>query len=122
MLTNSTLAKHPKVANRQVSFNITCTMKNRSVLKPDYWRTSSYKEVILNIDIYKYIFFKNLVKVCNSTHSSQSDCVVLEVPHFTSSVCKSTKSFSINFAHDAQMIWNDLPDDVRSTISRSEIS
>ena len=42
------------------------------------------------------------------------DGVFLKVPHFATSVYKSTKHFGINFAHDALNIWKDLPDDLHS--------
>ena len=45
-----------------------------------------------------------------STHRSQADGAVLEVPHFPSSVYKSTKHFGLSFAYDAPKTWNDLPD------------
>ena len=43
---------------------------------------------------------------------------LLEVPHFAS-IYKSKKHFGLSFAYDAPMIWNDLPDDVRSAKSLS---
>ena len=49
-----------------------------------------------------------------NTRRSQSDGIFLEVPHFAS-VFKSQKHFGLSFAYDAPMIWNDLPDEVRST-------
>ena len=51
-----------------------------------------------------------------NTHRSQSDGMFLEVPHFTS-VFKSRMHFGLSFAYDTPMIWNDLPDEVRSANS-----
>ena len=51
-----------------------------------------------------------------NTRRSQSDGMFLEVPHFAS-VFKSRKHFGLSFAYDAPMIWNDLPDEVRSANS-----
>ena len=48
-----------------------------------------------------------------NTCRSQSDGMFLEVPHFAS-VFKSRKHFGLSFAYDAPMIWNNLPDEVRS--------
>ena len=50
--------------------------------------------------------------------ASRSQGVLLEVPHFAS-IYKSKKQFGLSFAYDAPMIWNDLPDDVRSAKSLS---
>ena len=36
--------------------------------------------------------------------------MLLEVPHFATSVYKSAKHFGLRFAYDAPKIWNDLPD------------
>ena len=47
-----------------------------------------------------------------NTHKSQADGVFLEVPHFATSVYKSSTHFGLSFAYDAPKIWNDLPDDV----------
>ena len=57
-------------------------------------------------------FLKARHIVCN-THKIQSGGVFLQVPHFASSVCKSTKHFDLSFAYDAPKIWNNLPDYVR---------
>ena len=51
-----------------------------------------------------------------NTRRSQSDGIFLEVPQFAS-VFKSRKHFGLSFAYDAPMIWNDLPDEVRSANS-----
>ena len=45
--------------------------------------------------------------------------VALEVPHFASSVYKSTKHLGLSLPYDAQKIWNDLHDDVCSVTSLS---
>ena len=50
------------------------------------------------------------------TCKSQGDGVFLKVPHFASSVYKSTKHFDLNFAYTPKIL-NDLPDDVRSSTS-----
>ena len=50
------------------------------------------------------------------TCRSQSDDVLLEVPHFVS-IYKSKKHFGLSFAYDAPRIRNDLPYDVRSAKS-----
>ena len=53
----------------------------------------------------------------NNTRKSQADGVFLEVPHFATSIHKSSKHFGLSFTYDAPKIWNDLPDDVRSATS-----
>ena len=50
--------------------------------------------------------------------TSQSEGLLLEVPHF-SSIYKSKKQFSLSFAYDAPKNWNDPPDDVHSPKSLS---
>ena len=52
-----------------------------------------------------YTFIKHSVY---NTRKSQTDGVFLEVPHFATSVCKSTKHFGLRFAYDAPNILNDL--------------
>ena len=47
--------------------------------------------------------------------------VVLEAPHFASSVCKSTNNFGVSFVYDAPQIWNDLPNHVCSANSVSRL-
>ena len=56
-----------------------------------------------------------------NTRQSQSDGMFLEVPHFAS-VFKSQKHFGLSIAYDASMIWNDLPDEVRSVNSLASFS
>ena len=72
--------------------------------------------------VYKFIqsgypkYVEPLLKPRHSVfnvHRIQVDGVVLDVPHFAS-VCKSSKNFGLNFAYDAPVIWNDLPDNVPS--------
>ena len=41
--------------------------------------------------------------------------MVLVIPQSVPSVYKSTGQFGFSFAYDDLKIWNDLPDDVRST-------
>ena len=47
------------------------------------------------------------------TRRSQSDGVLLQVPHFAS-IYKPKTHLGFSFAYDAPRIWNDLPDGVRS--------
>ena len=68
-------------------------------------------------------YFESFVKSRHSvyrTHRSQSDGILLEVPHFAS-VYKSKKHFGISFAYtsNARMILNDLLGDVHSAKSLS---
>ena len=51
-----------------------------------------------------------------NTRRSQSDGMFLEVPHFAS-VFKARMHFGLSFAYDANMIWNDLLDNVCSANS-----
>ena len=41
----------------------------------------------------------------------------LKVPHFATSVYKSTNPFGLSFAYDTPKIWSDLPDDAHSCTS-----
>ena len=50
-----------------------------------------------------------------SSRRSHPDRQYLTVPPFHSSVFKSAKHFGHSFAFDAPKIWNDLPQDVRSS-------
>ena len=52
-----------------------------------------------------------------STRHSHPDLQYLTVPRFHSSVFKSAKHFGYSFVFDAPKIWNDLPQDVRSSTS-----
>ena len=61
-------------------------------------------------------FLKPRQSVYN-TRKSQADSVFLQIPHFATSLYKSSKHFGLSFAHDAPKIWNGLPDDVRSATS-----
>ena len=79
---------------------------------------SIFKVVLL---VYKFLhsghpkYFKPFLKPRHSmykTRKSQSQGVLLEVPHFAS-IYKSKKHFGLSFAYNAPVIWNDLPDDVR---------
>ena len=47
-------------------------------------------------------------------HRNHAHSVLLEVPHFASSVYKSTMHFGLSFAYYAPKIWNDLLDNIRS--------
>ena len=68
-------------------------------------------------------FFNPIHSVYN-TRRSQSDDIFLKIPFFAS-VFKSRKHFGLSFAYDAPLIWNNLPDEVRSANSpasfRSEL-
>ena len=66
--------------------------------------------------IYFTPFFKPRHSVCN-IRKCQADGVFLEVPHFATSVHKSTKPYGHSFFFYTPKIWNDLPDDVRSVTS-----
>ena len=94
-----------------------------SVRKSLYWfpiiHRSVFKTALL---VYKFIhsayqkYFEPLLKPRYSvyrTGRSQSDGVLLKVPHFAS-IYMSKKHFGLSFAYDAPRIWNDFPDDVRS--------
>ena len=85
---------------------------------------SVFKTALL---VYKFLhsghpkYFEPFLKPKHSvyrTRRSQSDGVLLEVPH-CASIYKSKKHFGLSFAYDAPRIWNDLPDDVRSAKSLS---
>ena len=76
--------------------------------------------------VYKYLhtncpkYFSPFLKVrqcAYNTRLSQSDGIILHVPQYQPSIYKSTKQFGLSFAYDAPKIWNELPDDVRSTTS-----
>ena len=58
-------------------------------------------------------FLKPRQSVYN-TRKSQADGVFLEIPHFATSLYKSSKHFGLSFAYDTPKIWNNLPDDVHS--------
>ena len=62
-----------------------------------------------------YRLLKSRQSVYN-TRKSQVDGVFLEIPHFTTSLYKSSKHFGVSFAfaYDAPKISNDLPDDVHA--------
>ena len=75
--------------------------------------------------VYKFLhsghpkYFEPFLKPRHSvyrTRRSQSEGVLLEVPHFAS-IYKSEKRFGLSFSYDAPMIWSGLPDDVRSAKS-----
>ena len=79
-----------------------------------YWCTSFY---IVVIQTSLNLFLKPRQSVYRKCRS-QSDGVLLEVPHFASTY-KSKKHFGLSFAYDAPRVWNDLPDDVHSAKSLS---
>ena len=91
------------------------------VRKSLHWfmHRSVFKTALL---VYKFLhsghpkYFEPFLKARQSvyrTRRSQSEGVLLEVPRFAS-IYKSKKHFGLSFAYDAPMIWNDLPDDIRS--------
>ena len=84
---------------------------------------SIFKTALL---VYKFLhcgypkYFSPFLKPRQSvykTRKSQADVVFLEVPHFATSIYKSSMHFGLSFAYDAPKIWNDLPKDVRSATS-----
>ena len=98
------------------------------VIKSLHWlpimHHSVFKTALL---VYKFLhsgrpkYFEPFLKPRHSvyrTRRSQSEGVLLEVPHFAS-IYKSKKHFGCSFAYDAPMIRNNLPDDVRSAKSLS---
>ena len=62
-----------------------------------------------------HCIFTPIILIVSTTH--QTDGVFHEVPHFASSVYKSSKHVGLSFAYDAPKIWNNLPDDICSTTS-----
>ena len=99
-----------------------------------YWTEDPFKIIMSSILLIDTLFYTLLV--CKFLHSgylkyfaaflkprqsvyktrkSQADGVFLEVPHFATSIYKSSNHLGLSFAYDAPKIWNDLPDDVRST-------
>ena len=95
-------------------FSIGCLLNTVAYSRLPYWCTSSYIVVIQNI----LHLFLNPDKVC-ITHAKAKliYIVFLEVPHFATSIYKSSKHFGLSFAYEAPKIWNDLPDDVRLAAS-----
>ena len=98
------------------------------VRKSLHWLPIMHRSVFkVALLVYKFLhsghpkYFEPFLKPRHSmyrTRRSQSQGVLLEVPHFAS-IYKSKKQFSLSFAYDAPMIWNDLPDDVCSAKSLS---
>ena len=75
-----------------------------------------YKFLLSGYPKYFAPFLKPRPSVCN-TCKSQANGVFLEVPHFATSVYKSSKHFGLGLSYDAPKIWNDFPDDVCSATS-----
>ena len=109
------------------NFNVFRTVLPESWLTPRSIHTSLQLEKALHWLPIKYKFLhsgnpKNFGTFliprhsAYNTHRSRSDGIFLEVPHFAS-VFKSRKHFGLSFAYDAPIIWNDLPDEVRSANS-----
>ena len=98
------------------------------VRKSLHWLPIMHRSIFkVALLVYKFLhsghpkYFKPFLKPRHSMYrmrSSQSQGVLLEVPHFAS-IYKSKKQFGLSFAYDVPMIWNDLPDDVRSAKSLS---
>ena len=63
--------------------------------------------------IFFFVPFLKPRNTVNNTCKNQADGVFLGVPHFATSVYKSTKHFDLSFGYDTPKIWNDLPDDER---------
>ena len=95
-------------------FSIGCLLNTVPYSRLPYWCTSSYIVVIQNI----LHLFLNPDKV-SIAHAKAKLVyrVFLEVPHFATSIYKSSKHFGLSFAYEAPKIWNDLPDDVRLATS-----
>ena len=94
--------------------SIGCLLNIALYLRLPYWCTIKF----LQNDYPKYFvpFLKCKHTVYNAC-KSQAESVLLEVPHFATSVYKTTKHFDRSFAYGAPKIWNDLPDDVCSANS-----
>ena len=94
------------------------------VRKALHWLPIKYRSIFKTaVLVYKFLhsgnpkYFEPFLIPRHSaynTRRSQSDGIFLEVPHFAS-VFKSRKHFGLSFAYD--VIWNDLPDEVRSANS-----
>ena len=63
------------------------------------------------INNFTFLYFGESV---SNRHRNQADDVLLEAPHFVSSVYMSTKHLGLGFTYGAPNIWNNLPDDVCS--------
>ena len=92
--------------------SIGCLLNTVLCSRLPYLCISSYLVVIHNI-----LYLSLNLDIVSITGKGQADGVLLEVPHFTTSVCKSTKHFGLSFGYDAPRIWNDLPDDACSATS-----
>ena len=88
------------------------------VRKSLHWLPIKHHSVFkMALLVYKFLhsghpkYFEPFLKPRHSVYRmrrSQSEGVLLEVPHFAS-IYKSKKHFGLSFAYDAPMIWNDLP-------------
>ena len=92
IITNTTKYSHTPV--RKILHWL--PIEHRSIFK-----TALLVYKFLNFGHPKYFapFFKPRQSVYN-THKSQADGVFLEVPHFATSIYKSSKHFGLSFAHD----------------------
>ena len=109
------------VTNTTKYSNITPVRKILHWLPIDHrsiFKTALLVYKFLNCGHPKYFapFLKHRQRVYN-THKSQADGVFLYIPHFATSIYKSSKHFGLSFAYDTPKIWNDLPDDVHSATS-----
>ena len=86
--------------------SIGCLLNTVPYLRLLYWCTNSCIVVIQNI-----LYLSLNLDIVFITCKSQADGVFLEVPHFATSIYKSSKHFGLSFAYDAPKVWNDLPDD-----------
>ena len=98
--------------------NITNYSHITPVRKSPYWLPIMHRCVFkMALLMYKFLhsgnpkYFEPSLKTRHSvyrTYRSQSDGVLLKVPHFAS-IYKSKKYFGLSFACDAPRIWNNLP-------------
>ena len=94
-----------------------CSQKGvNSTLIPVVTALLVYKLLHSGYPKYFSPFLKPRQSVFN-TRKSQADGVFLEVPHFATSIYKSSKHFGLSFAYDAPKNGNDLSDDVCSVTS-----
>ena len=100
----------------------TTTSHITHVRKILHWLPIEHRSIFKTVlQVYKFLncghpkyfapFLKPRQSVYN-THKSQVDGVFLVVPHFATSIYKSSKHFGLSFAYDAPKIWNDLLDGV----------
>ena len=120
-----TLTASLQMSHRRVT-NVPITPVRKSL----HWLPNKHHSIFkVALLVYKFLhsgqpkYFEPFLKPRHSmyrTRRSQSQGVLLDVPHFAS-IYKSKKHFVLSFAYDAPMIWNDLRDDVRSAKSLSSL-